>query len=73
MMVSLPDELLRAVDVEAARRGTTRSGLIRGLAKEALSRRSESRRARMAEIDALGKGRYGGNVGDVVKASRPLS
>jgi metal-responsive CopG/Arc/MetJ family transcriptional regulator len=29
VMVSLPDELLDAVDAEAARRGTTRSGLLR--------------------------------------------
>ena len=51
VMVSLPDDLLRAVDVEALRRGTTRSGLLRELAEEALRSRSVRRAKRMAEID----------------------
>lgn len=73
VMVSLPDDVLRAVDVEAGRRGTTRSGLLRELAEESLRRRSRRRAERMAEISesAGGSGRHGGRVSELVKASRP--
>ena len=73
VMVSLPDDLLRAVDIEAGRRGTTRSGLLRELAEEALRRRSLRRAERMAEISetAGGASRHGGGVADLVKATRP--
>jgi metal-responsive CopG/Arc/MetJ family transcriptional regulator len=73
VMVSLPDDLLRAVDVEATRRGTTRSGLLRELAEETLRRRSLQRTTRMAEIDrAAGPlAGHGGGVADLVKSSRP--
>jgi metal-responsive CopG/Arc/MetJ family transcriptional regulator len=73
VMVSLPDEVLRTIDVEAERRGTTRSGLLRELAEEATRQRSMRRAQRMAEIDAA-RGHpvdRGGNVADVVKANRP--
>ena len=72
-MVSLPDELLRAVDVEASRRHTTRSGLLRELAEETLRRRSARRAERMAEIDGMDGSvqGHGGGVADLVKASRP--
>src|ERR1035437_7565159 len=53
VMVSLPDDLLRAVDVEAGRRGTTRSAYLRELAEETLRRRSIRRAERMAEIDDM--------------------
>ncbi len=72
-MVSLPDDLLRAVDVEADRRGLTRSGLLRELAEESLRRRTTHRVERMAEIDVLDgpiTGRQGG-VAELVKANRP--
>lgn len=71
--MSLPDDLLRAVDIEADRRGTTRSGLFRELAEETLRRRSAHRTKRMTEIgDRAGAqvGR-GGNVAELVKSSRP--
>ena len=73
VMVSLPDDLLRAVDVEAQRRGTTRSGLLRELAEETLRRRSSRRADRMGEIDRADGPRvgHGGGVADLVKASRP--
>lgn len=73
VMVSLPDDLLRAVDIEADRRGTTRSGLLRQLAEETLRRRSACRAERMAEIRAMDAARtgHGGNVAEVVKATRP--
>jgi metal-responsive CopG/Arc/MetJ family transcriptional regulator len=73
VMVSLSDDLLKAVDIEAERRGTTRSGLLRELAEESLRRRTTRRVERMAQIDVLdGKitGHRGG-VAELVKASRP--
>lgn len=72
-MISLPDDLLRAVDIEAARRGTTRSGLIRSLAEETLERRTAQRARRMREIDGMGGGitGHGGRVAELVKAHRP--
>ncbi len=72
-MVSLPDDLLRAVDAEASRRGTTRSGLLRELAESAIRSRSLKRAERMAEIESLGgppKG-HGGRVAELVKTTRP--
>jgi hypothetical protein len=73
VMVSLPDELLRAVDVEAERRGTSRSGLLRELAEETLRLRSIRRAERMAELeqtDGPPVG-HGGGVAELVKATRP--
>lgn len=73
VMVSLPDDLLRAVDVEAERRGTTRSGLLRELAEETLRHRTVHRAERMAQINDLERlgGGHGGSVADLVKANRP--
>ena len=73
VMVSLPDDLLRAVDMEAGRRGTTRSGYLRELAEETLRRKSALRAERMAEIDTEDGPvtRHGGGVAELVKASRP--
>lgn len=72
-MVSLPDDLLRAVDIEARRRGTTRSGLLRELAEETLQRRSSRRAARMAEIAEMDGSvvGHGGRVAELIKATRP--
>ncbi|MGH7609068.1 MAG: hypothetical protein ACREOD_03855 [Candidatus Dormibacteria bacterium] len=73
VMISMPDDLLLALDVEASRRRTTRSGLLRELAEETLHRRSVARAKRMAEIGGPG-GRargHGGRVAELVKASRP--
>jgi len=73
VMVSLPDDLLRAVDAEASRRGTTRSGLLRELAEDSLRRRTARRVQRMRDIRlAPGERRsHGGGVADLVKAQRP--
>jgi metal-responsive CopG/Arc/MetJ family transcriptional regulator len=73
VMVSLPDDLLRAVDVEARRRGTTRSGYLRALAEESLRRRISERAARMSEIDQMDgpPSGHGGHVAELVKATRP--
>ena len=72
VMVSLPDDLLRAVDVEASRRGTTRSGLLRQLAADTLQRRTAQRAQRMRQIRlASGERRsHGGDVADLVKMHR---
>lgn len=72
-MVSLPDELLRAVDVEALRRGTTRSGLLRELAEEVLHCRSVVRAKRMEEIDQIDGPPigHGGGVAGLIKTHRP--
>lgn len=73
VMVSLPDDLLRAVDIEAARRGTTRSGLLRELAEDTLRRRSVHRADLMAEISHQHGGvvGHGGEVAELVKSTRP--
>ncbi|HVB93283.1 MAG TPA: ribbon-helix-helix protein, CopG family [Acidimicrobiales bacterium] len=73
VMVSLPDDLLKAVDIEAERRGTTRSGLLRVLAEESLRRRTTYRVERMAQIDVLDGPITGhrGGVAELVKANRP--
>lgn len=73
VMISLPDDLLRAVDVEAGRRGTTRSGLLRELAEDWMRRRSVRRAEGMTAIDAADGQRagHGGGVADLVKATRP--
>lgn len=73
VMVSLPDDLLRAVDIEADRRGTTRSGFLRELAEETLQRRTIARAERMARINELGPppAAHGGGVAEQVRASRP--
>ncbi|WOQ17498.1 ribbon-helix-helix domain-containing protein [Raineyella sp. W15-4] len=73
VMVSFPDEVLRAIDAEADRRGTTRSALLRTFAEDALHQRSIRRAARMEEIAAAGdhaRG-HGGRVAEVLKANRP--
>ena len=73
VMVSLPDNLLKAVDIEAERRGTTRSGFLRELAEESLHRRTVHRVERMAQIDHLDGPITGhrGRVAELVKANRP--
>lgn len=72
-MLFLPDDLLRAVDIEAERRGTTRSGYIRDLAEDTLRRRSVRRAERMAEIDVQDGPvtGHGGRVAELVKKNRP--
>lgn len=73
VMVSLPDDLLRAVDIAADRRGTTRSGYLRKIAEEELQRRSILRAQRMKEIDEMDGSStgHGGGVAELVKATRP--
>jgi metal-responsive CopG/Arc/MetJ family transcriptional regulator len=70
VMVSLPDDLLRAVDAEAARRGTTRSGLLRDFADRSLRDRGEQRAARASDIMRDSRA-HGGDVAELVKRYRP--
>ncbi len=72
VMVSLPDEVLMAVDLEAKRRGTTRSGLLREFAEASIRERSIERAKRMTQIAAAGPASgHGGRAADLVKATRP--
>ncbi len=73
VMVSLPDDLLRVVDIEADRSGTTRSGYLRKLAEKELRLRTIGRAEKMAKLDKT-KGSstgHGGGVADLVKLTRP--
>ncbi|MGH2366482.1 MAG: hypothetical protein ACRDHX_17765 [Chloroflexota bacterium] len=72
VMVSLPENVLRAVDIESRRRGITRNGLLIQLAEEMLRRGSARRAERMAEIsDQRGPAEGdGGKVAEVVKSAR---
>lgn len=69
-MISLPDELLNAVDAEAGRLGTTRSGLLRGLAQSALRERGLERAKRIEELMGGASG-HGGAVAEVLECHRP--
>jgi metal-responsive CopG/Arc/MetJ family transcriptional regulator len=71
VMVSLPDALLRQLDAEATRRGTTRSGLLRALAEEEFRRADVRRAERIKEINREGASNHGGNVAEVLKRNRP--
>ena len=62
VMVSLPDELLRSLDAEAERRGTTRSGLLRDYVQEGIRKRSRERARKMQEIFAESSDHGGRNV-----------
>jgi predicted transcriptional regulator len=56
VMISVPDELLERVDAEAARRGTTRSGLIRDTLGVELERRDPERiRGALRTMQELGR------------------
>lgn len=70
VMISLPDKLLDAVDAEAARRGATRSALLRSFADDALRRRGAERAARIEEL-MRGARPHGGGAAELVKRYRP--
>lgn len=53
VMVSIPDSLLAAVDAEAERRRTTRSGLLQEAARRELGQLRRDRAAVLADLDAL--------------------
>lgn len=70
VMVSLPDDLLGSLDAEAARRGTTRSGLLRHYVDEGLRHRGETRARRIEELMPTPVG-HGGNGVQELKRLRP--
>lgn len=70
VMVSLPDELLGSLDAEAARRGTTRSGLLRHYVDEGLRKRGEARARRVEDLMSE-PGRHGGRGVDELERERP--
>jgi metal-responsive CopG/Arc/MetJ family transcriptional regulator len=74
VMVSIPDDLLARVDAEAVRLGSSRSAVLRGFADDALrdraAVRAKRRRALLTDLSDL-SGRFGGDVAEQVKRSRP--
>lgn len=70
VMVSLPDDLLSALDRAARLRGTTRSGLLAEAARRELRRRDpEALRAAFARMEQRAA-RYGIPTGEDVRADR---
>ena len=70
VMVSLPDDLLRALDAEAQARGMTRSGLLRDYVQEGMQRRNQERIRRMKEILAEPATSHGGDVVELLRQER---
>ncbi len=56
VMISLPDDLLGALDAEAQRRHTSRSALLQGAARRELGLLRCDRKAVLAELDELSRG-----------------
>lgn len=71
VMVSMPDELLAEVDAEAKRTGSTRSAVLRGFADAAIRQRRARRAAEMRKLLHYAAPHPGGNVAELVKATRP--
>ena len=77
VMVSMPEELLAEVDAEAQRLETSRSAVLRGFAEAALRRRRADRAGAIRELlreataGHAGNAGYGGDVAELVKATRP--
>jgi predicted transcriptional regulator len=55
VMVSLPDDLLGALDAEAGRRHTSRSALLQSAARRELGLLRRERAAVLAELDELSR------------------
>jgi metal-responsive CopG/Arc/MetJ family transcriptional regulator len=72
VMVSMPDELLAEVDAEARRAGSSRSAVLRGFADAALrQRRADRADAMRILLSEAAAPHEGGNVAELVKATRP--
>jgi hypothetical protein len=54
-MISMPDELLDAIDAEVGRRSTTRSALLQEAAKRELGLVRRERRDVLADLDELNR------------------
>lgn len=70
VMVSLPDELLLAIDREAVRTGVTRSALLRSYAADGMRRRSADRARVVGHLSAQATA-HGGDSLERLKALRP--
>jgi metal-responsive CopG/Arc/MetJ family transcriptional regulator len=70
VLLSMPDDLLKEVDAEATRLGTTRSAVLRRFADLALRERRAARAAAMRTL-LEHPGRHGGRTAEHVKAGRP--
>ncbi len=55
VMISIPDPLLAALDAEAERRHTTRSGLLQEAARRELGQLRRDRVAVLADLDAFAR------------------
>jgi len=72
VMVSLPDDLLGSLDAEAARRNTTRSGLLRDYVHEGLRHRGHERARRVQRL-MTEAGHHGGNGVADLQRHRPTA
>ena len=70
VMVSLPDDLLASLDAEAARRHTSRSGLLRDYVNEGLRHRGQERVRRVQQVMSEA-GHHGGDGVRELKRHRP--
>ena len=72
VMVSLPDELLRQLDLEAQQRGTTRSGLLRDYVADGLGQRQRVRAERIRKIlaEPVDSGGFGGRGVELLREER---
>ena len=69
--VSLPDELLVALDDTARRVGLSRSAYVEDLVRADLADRQAKRAAEMARVDGDGVTGHGGDVAGVLRRYRP--
>ncbi len=70
VMISFPDALLRRVDELAKERGTTRSGLLQGLAERELEWLEDTERAEMRRLLELATRPRGGNATQLIREDR---
>lgn len=70
VMVSLPDDLLDLLDAEAARRNTTRSGLLRDYVREGMRHRAQERARRVQQLMTKAD-HHGGDGVRALKRLRP--
>jgi len=72
VMVSIPDDLLGLLDAEAARRDTTRSGLLRDYVNEGLRHRGRERARRVEQVMSEA-GHHGGDSVRDLRRYRPTT
>jgi len=70
VMISMSQDLLDRLDDLAAKRGTTRSGLLQELAERELDAAEENRRAEIRRLLELATGSYGGDATRLIREDR---